>query len=219
MASKARDLSRRGHRAMAAAMTEDNITKTHVGLGNVANIDLSNVTNESKATMFSAPTFTGTTHMGNLEMTESGNYWHTSSNGYANSGVWSAEIYFTNGVSNQYVDIIASTNTFWTAGVLRLHSTYSHANQSGYNRRFDWAYCRIGASSYANSFQENTPGGMGVASSHFSVSQWAYDSGNSRHYMRISKGASQGNSAYIQLYLDQNAVTYLPLISLGSLST
>ena len=60
MASKARDLSRRGHRAMAAAMTEDNITKTHVGLGNVANIDLSNVTNESKATMFTNPTFTGT---------------------------------------------------------------------------------------------------------------------------------------------------------------
>ena len=37
MASKARDLSRRGHRAMASAMTEDSITKAHVGLGNVDN--------------------------------------------------------------------------------------------------------------------------------------------------------------------------------------
>ena len=68
--SRARDLSRRGHRAMAAAMTEDSITKAHVGLGNVANVDLSNVTNESKATMFTSPTFTGTpagitkTHVG-----------------------------------------------------------------------------------------------------------------------------------------------------------
>ena len=45
---------------MASAMTEDSITKAHVGLGNVANVDLSNVTNESKATMFTDPTFTGT---------------------------------------------------------------------------------------------------------------------------------------------------------------
>ena len=58
--SKARDLSRRGHRSTSSAMTEDSITKAHVGLSNVANVDLSNVTNESKATMFADPTFTGT---------------------------------------------------------------------------------------------------------------------------------------------------------------
>lgn len=77
MASKARDLSRRGHRAMASAMTEDSITKAHVGLGNVDNdstatirsgttasdVGLGNVTNESKATMFTSPTFTGTTNL------------------------------------------------------------------------------------------------------------------------------------------------------------
>ena len=36
-----------------------NITKAMVGLGNVANVALGNVTNESKATMFASPTFTG----------------------------------------------------------------------------------------------------------------------------------------------------------------
>ena len=36
-----------------------NITKAMVGLGNVANVNLGNVINESKATMFASPTFTG----------------------------------------------------------------------------------------------------------------------------------------------------------------
>ena len=61
--SKARDLSRRGHRSTSSAITEDSITKAHVGLSNVANVDLSNVTNESKATMFTSPAFTGTVEL------------------------------------------------------------------------------------------------------------------------------------------------------------
>ena len=64
--SKARDLSRRGHRSSSAIGDTGGITKSHIGLGNVANVDLSNVTNESKATMFTDPTFTGTVNCDDL---------------------------------------------------------------------------------------------------------------------------------------------------------
>ena len=160
-----------------------------------------------------------TIHCGTLEMGEASSpgYWRTEYSSYANSGVWGAYVYFTNGVSNQYIDIKLNQSSFWCSGKLRLHSTYSYANQSGYSRTFDWAIARNGGNQYHSSFQENTPGGMGVSASHFSVAQWVWT--GSYHYMRVSKSSTTGNSAYMQLYIDQNAVSYMHQLTLGSLST
>ena len=83
--SKARDLSRRGHRSTSSAITEDSITKAHVGLSNVANVDLSNVTNESKATMFADPTFTGTISYPYSQRSYGHQVWTTHGSGVGNA--------------------------------------------------------------------------------------------------------------------------------------
>ena len=83
--SKARDLSRRGHRSTSSAITEDSITKAPVGLSNVANVDLSNVTNESKATMFADPTFTGTISYPYSQRSYGHQVWTTHGSGVGNA--------------------------------------------------------------------------------------------------------------------------------------
>ena len=97
MASKARDLSRRGHRATATAMTEDSITAAHVGLGNV--------TNESKATMFADPTFTGTVNCTTLSAQET----------LRNRG---HQVWTTEGATTPYIPYNGGyyTTLFWNTG-------------------------------------------------------------------------------------------------------
>jgi len=113
---------------MATAMTEDSIDKSHVGLGNVANIDLSNVTNESKATMFTSPTFTGAAVLGTpasgaMQNTVDGRYSarHSSSGNQINSGWYHHSAY----------SVMGGATTFWIC--LR---TFTTGNVTyGYNNR------------------------------------------------------------------------------------
>ena len=66
-----------------------------------------------------------TLHCGTLEMGEGSNpgYWRTEYSSYANSGVWGAYVYFTNGVSNQYIDIKCDI-TLSESNILR--SSFDH---------------------------------------------------------------------------------------------
>jgi len=127
MASKARDLSRRGHRVMSSAMTEDSITKAHVGLGNVANVDLSNVTNESKATMFTSPTFTGTPVLPSGTTLDGAamQYASCTTSAIQQSGSIDCKRWtktFNPGASSSTMDVMKLARWWWGTGCLMIHS-------------------------------------------------------------------------------------------------
>jgi hypothetical protein len=138
--------------------------------------------------------------------------------GYSGSGAWFSNIYFTNGVANQYVDIICNRSSFWTSGRLILSGTYSHQNQAG-RKEYIWTRSNNGASAYGTSLVNIGPSGITVGTSAFEVEGWSWDATNNRHFMRIKKSNTAGNSLGIQLTMDRAAIDLIPLIYLSGLGT
>jgi len=133
-----------------------------------------------------------------------------------NWGRWNGGIYFTNGVSNQYVDVIFSGGTsFWTSGMVRMHGTYSHGNISGM-REYAWTRNANSGSNYNTAITNVTPSAVALSATVFTPDNWAWNGSN--HYLRIRKANSVGNSCNIDIEIYQHG-WYADYFSLGSLGT
>jgi hypothetical protein len=121
--------------------------------------------------------------------------------------------YFPNGVSNQAVRIHSNRSSWWTAGFITLHATYSNQNAAGM-LRYQFHHNANGTSSYGKNLVVDA--NIGYTSSNFGMSDsysfktWGSNGGSATsHALEIRHLTSTGNSLYITVEMyGGNASTY-----------
>jgi hypothetical protein len=133
-------------------------------------------------------------------------------------GWWSGSMGFTNSVANQYVDVyFTGGSSFWTSGKIRLGGEYVNGNIGGL-REYTFTYNAVSGSVYAAGIVDVTPSAVVGAATAFFAENWAWDSTNSRHYLRIKKANTVGNSVMINIEIYKTG-WYTQYFSLGTLGT
>ena len=116
--------------------------------------------------------------------------------------------YFPNGVANQAIRFHSNRNSFWSAGYVTIHSTYSHQNASGL-LRYNFRYNRNGGSNYGSSVDVetnigNTSGNFGMSNS-YTFKGWASNTGGTNtgggaahsHAFELRHLTSTGNGCWV----------------------